>query len=147
VSITDQDLEGLVSVVATSTKAYMHGEMRRYHDLIRHADDFTLMPPYGGGPVRDMDVSEEALDARSRYFRGGEAELEVCETHASGDLAVIVAIERQRGLVGDFPEQDWSLRITLVFRRVGSEWQLVHRHADPLVREIGMERMAALARE
>jgi len=61
-------------------------------------------------------------------------------------MAVLVAIERQHGEVGGMPDQDWSLRVTLVFRHEGSEWRLVHRHADPLVHAISMERMAALAR-
>ena len=58
----------------------------------------------------------------------------------------MVVIERQHGRVGDLPDQDWSLRVTLVFRREGSEWRLVHRHADPLVRRIPFENMAQLAR-
>jgi len=40
----------------------------------------------------------------------------------------------------------WSLCVTLVFRHEGAEWQLVRRHADPLVHAISMEHMAALAR-
>jgi ketosteroid isomerase-like protein len=79
-------------------------------------------------------------------FQGGEADLELVETYASGDMAVLVAIERQHGEVGGMPDQDWSLRVTLVFRHEGSEWRLVHRHADPLVHAISMEHMAALAR-
>ena len=79
-------------------------------------------------------------------FRGGEADLELVQSHASGDMAVLVAIERQHGEVGGMPDQDWSLRVTLVFRREGPGWRLVHRHADPLVHAISMEHMAALAR-
>ena len=120
--------------------------MRTYATLMRHADDFTLLAPSGGEPRRGFDESDAALEALARYFRGGEAELEVFETYVSGDLAVLVAIERQRGIVGDLPEQDLSLRVTLLFRREGSEWRLLHRHADPLVHEISEAHLGALAR-
>jgi hypothetical protein len=51
-----------------------------------------------------------------------------------------------RGDVGGLPDQDWSLRVTQVYRREGSEWRLVHRHADPLVKGISVEQAAAIAR-
>jgi ketosteroid isomerase-like protein len=58
-----------------------------------------------------------------------------------------VVIERQRGTVRDLPEQDWSLRVTWVFRRGGeSGWEVVHRHADALVHPIDHERLGRLAR-
>jgi ketosteroid isomerase-like protein len=120
--------------------------MRTYVAHITHADDYTLMPPTGGDTRRGFDGSDEALAALSGYFQSGEAELEVAETYASDDLVVLVAVERQHGVVGGMPEQDWSLRVTLVWRREGADWQLVHRHADPLVHEIGMDQVAILAR-
>jgi len=43
-------------------------------------------------------------------------------------------------------KRDWSLRLTLVFRRVGDRWQIVHRHADPLVQAIPFDHLAELAR-
>jgi hypothetical protein len=43
-------------------------------------------------------------------------------------MVVLVTIERVRGEVGGLEEQDWTLRVTQVYRREGGEWQLVHRH-------------------
>jgi ketosteroid isomerase-like protein len=142
----EADLAGLVGRTAEATAAFMGGDMVRYAALMPHTGDYTLLPPYGGDAVRGFDSSPAALAALARWFQGGEAELELIETYASGDLAVLVAIERQHGVVGGLPEQDWSLRVTLVFRRDASGWRLAHRHADALVHPIGHEQLAALAR-
>ena len=72
--------------------------------------------------------------------------MDVVESYASGDFVVLVLIERQHGKVGGLPDQDWSLRVTMLFRREGDDWQLLHRHADPLLHEIDLQRAAALAR-
>ncbi len=83
----------------------------------------------------------------AQFFRGGEAKVELVETYAAGPLVVLVVIERQHGTIGDLPEQDWSLRVTWVFRRTEeSDWEVVHRHADALVHAIDHERLGALAR-
>jgi ketosteroid isomerase-like protein len=143
---TDEDLAGLVRRAAEANAAFMRGDMAGYVELIPHADDYTLMAPFGGAPVRGFDAAPERLAELARYFQAGTSELEVVRTYASGDLAVLVAIERQRGEVGGLPEQDWPLRVTQVFRREGTGWRLAHRHADPLVKNIGLERAAAIAR-
>jgi ketosteroid isomerase-like protein len=144
-NVTDGDVTELVRSVAEATSAYMRGDIQTYLTLIKHGDDYTLMAPYGGEPRRGFDV-EQALESTPKMFRGGEADLELVESYASGDIAVLVVIERQHGEVGGLPDQDWSLRVTWVFRREGPEWRLVHRHADPLVHAISLEHMAVIAR-
>ncbi len=144
--ITDEELAELIRRTAEADSAFMRGDMSRYLTLITHADDYTLMAPFGGEPTRGFDTSPERLEALARYFQNGEAELDVVQTYTSGDLVVLVVIERQHGEVGGLPDQDWSLRVTWVFRRDGSEWRQVHRHADPLVHGISLEQLAALAR-
>jgi ketosteroid isomerase-like protein len=124
----------------------MRGDIRRYLALIKPAEDHTLMAPAGGELIRGRDDSDEAIEITSRYFQAGDADLEVVQTYASCDLVVMAAIERQHGEVGGLPDQDWSLRVTLVFRREGSEWRQVHRHADPLVHGISLEQASAIAR-
>jgi ketosteroid isomerase-like protein len=145
--VTDAELAALVQRITEAAQALIGGDVDGYAARIEHADDYTLMSPYGGDPVRGFDDSERALDGLRQFFRGGEAQVEVVETYASGDLVVLVVVERQRGTVGDLPEQDWSLRVTWVFRRIGeSDWEVVHRHADALVHAIDHERLGALAR-
>lgn len=91
-------------------------------------------------------MSREYRARLARFFKSGKTDLELVQAYASGDLAVLAIIERQRAEVGGLPEQDWSLRVTLVFRREGAAWRLAHRHADPLVRGISLEQAAAIAR-
>ena len=103
------------------------------------------MNPFGGRPARYDDRSE-SLRAAASYFKGGDAKLEVEQVHAWGDTVVLVMIERQHGQVGGLPDQAWPLRVTQVYRRVGSDWRVVHRHADPLVHRLELEQAAALVR-
>jgi ketosteroid isomerase-like protein len=144
--VTDDDLAELIELAAEATSAFIGGDMRRYFRLIEHTDDYTLMEPTGGEVTHGSDVSEERIAEMARFFKTGDGTLEVVQTYASGELAVLVAVERQSGVVGDYPLQDWSLRVTLVFRREGSTWQLAHRHADALVHPITFDRLAELAR-
>jgi ketosteroid isomerase-like protein len=144
--INDEDIAQLTRDVEAAAVAFIRGDMRTYLSLIRHAEDYTLLPPFGGGAHRGFDHSEEAVEAMANQFQGGEATLELIRSYVSGDLAVLVAIERQHGLVLDLPDQDWSLRVTLVFRRHEDGWQLAHRHADPLTHPVEHGLVAALAR-
>jgi ketosteroid isomerase-like protein len=144
--LIDNDLAELTRHVAMAASAFIRGDIRTYLTYIKHADDYTLMSPAGGEPVRGFDDSAANIDAMERYFQAGEANLEIVQTYASGNLAVLVVIERQHGVIGGLPEQDWSLRVTLVFRHDAGEWWLVHRHADALVHPITREQLSALAR-
>jgi ketosteroid isomerase-like protein len=104
------------------------------------------MPPTGGPTRHGSDFSPEKIEMLEEFFAGsGDGDFELEQSYAGGDLAVLVGVERQYGTVAGI-EQDWSLRVTLVFRRAGSGWRLVHRHADALVHPIDVEHVSRLAR-
>jgi ketosteroid isomerase-like protein len=145
-SDTGQDVAALVRVTEEANKALVSGEIDKYLALTRHSKDYLLMNPFGGTPTRGFEDTPERRAGMKEFFRSGTLAQEVVATWQSGDLAVLVTIERARCEVGGLPEQDWSLRVTQVFRRDGSEWQLVHRHADPLANGITVQQAAALAR-
>ena len=140
-------LKGLVERIERANAAFMRGDMETWRRLASPiSEDFTLMQPFGGAWSRGFDDSPEHLQELARYFRNGETTSELVETYVTDDMVVLVIVERQHGEVGGLPDQDWSLRVTQVFRRRGGQWEYVHRHADPLVRHIGLERAAGLAR-
>jgi ketosteroid isomerase-like protein len=142
----DQDVAALIRRSADANKALVRGDIDGYLELIEHSKDYTLMNPFGGAPTRGFVNSPERRAAMAKFFEHGTLEQEIVATYASGDLIVLVAVERVRAKVAGVPEQDWPLRVTQVFRRAGAGWQLVHRHADPLVTGITLEQAAALAR-
>lgn len=128
--------------------ALMRGDIAGYRATMPLADDFTLMSPFGGPPTTSGRYTEAQWAAIGRFFRHGrDSTFELVRSYRSPELVVLAAIERSRVEVGDLPSQDWALRVTLVFRRDGGQWLLVHRHADPLVAGISVAQSAALARD
>jgi ketosteroid isomerase-like protein len=142
----DDAVADLVKGAEEKNAAFIRGDMERWSRLVHIAPDFTLMQPFGGPASHGFDASPKRLAELSQYFKNGEARLEVSQTYESDGLVVLVMIERQRIEVGGLPAQDWSLRVTEVYRKDGSEWQLVHRHADPLVQRITLQQASMLAR-
>jgi ketosteroid isomerase-like protein len=139
-----EEIVNLTQRTAEANTALVRGDIDRYLALTEHATRYTLMAPFGGAPTRGFDPSSRA--AMAEFFKSGTFEQEVVATYAAGDLVVLVTIEHVRAEIGGLPEQNWSLRVTQVFRREGVAWRLVHRHADPLVNGIRLEQAAALAR-
>ncbi len=78
--VTDDELARLVERVTEAAQALISGDSRRYAALIRHADDYTLMSPYGGDVVWGFDDSESGLDGLASFFRGGDASVDVVQT-------------------------------------------------------------------
>lgn len=144
--VTENDVATLTKRSADANAALVKGDIDTYLTLIKHAPDYTLMAPFGGAPARGFDDSSEHRTSMARFFKSGTLQQESVATCYSGNLVVLVTVERVRAVIAELPEQDWSLRVTQIFRRDGSTWQLVHRHADPLVNSISVDQAAALAR-
>lgn len=142
----DAEVAELVEISAKANAAFVRGDVETYRKLVVPSDDFTLMSPFGGKPSRAADITERTWAEIADYFRNGDFEQQVVQTYASPDMIVLVVTEHMQGEVGGLPRQKWQLRVTLVYRRVGSEWLLAHRHADPLVEDLPLAELATLAR-
>jgi hypothetical protein len=144
--ISAADITEIVARAAQMNDAFMNGRMDRWLTLANPSADFSIMTPFGGWTAGGFDVSPERMASMAQRFPSASTSLEVIATYASGDMVVLAAVERQHAIVGDLPPQDWSLRVTLIFRRKEAGWELVHRHADPLVGGISLDQAAIIAR-
>lgn len=144
--LLNQTVADLVQRSADANAALMRGDIRTYRSLITLTDDFTLFSPFGGTPTRGVDMTNERWAAMGRFFRNGTLRQDLVQAYASDDMVVLAIIEHGHGEVGGLPAQDWPLRVTLVYRRDGTQWRLAHRHADPLVAGVTLDEAAALAR-
>ncbi|GLS32526.1 Ketosteroid isomerase homolog [Mesorhizobium albiziae] len=143
----DRTVAELVRRSEEANDALMRGDVDRYRALVPLTDDFTLMSPFGGTPSRSAGLTEEEWAAIGRFFRNGMLKQELVETYGSADMIVLVVTEHALHVeVGSLPAQDWSLRVTLVYRREGPDWLLAHRHADSLANGVTLEQAAELAR-
>jgi ketosteroid isomerase-like protein len=141
----DDEVRKLIEVSEESNQALVRGDIERYLALINQADDFTLMSPFGGEP-RQGRISDARMREIGKFFKNGTLRQELVHAYSSPDMVVLATIEHCHVEAGGLPAQDWTLRVTLVYRREGSGWRLVHRHADPLRHPITVTDSAALAR-
>lgn len=132
---------------AAGLAALMRGDGKTYYDSIGGlTEDFVLMAPVGGPPTKAADYPPERFEQMGRFFRNGAFEQQVLATYATEDMIVLATIEGGEVEVGSLPRQPWRLRVTTVFVRQGGGWKMAHRHADPLVSGISLQRSAELAR-
>jgi ketosteroid isomerase-like protein len=141
----DHEVAALAQRSEQANDALMRGDVVRWRSLLTPAPDFMLMSPFGGTPSH-VQPTPERMAQLARFFEGGTLHHELVASYGSPDLIVLAVIEHANVAVGGAPKQDWALRVTLVYRRVGADWQLVHRHADPLGHSITLEQAAALGR-
>ena len=79
----DAEIAALVGRATEAASAIVQGDMSTYLSLIHHAEDYTLMAPYGGPVTHGFDGSEESIAAMESFT-----------TEAQGHRKVIFAVLR-----------------------------------------------------
>jgi ketosteroid isomerase-like protein len=134
-----REIEAVAAQAAEAHAHLMRGDIAAYRRTIHIAPDFILMNPFGGAPT-GSPKSDAHWEQIGRFFQGGrDARFDLVASYRSDDMIVLVANESAHVAVGSLPAQDWTLRVTLVFRRDAGRWLLAHRHADPLARGISLK--------
>jgi hypothetical protein len=140
---TAAEIAALVAELDRARQAWISGRLETTAtDAMLQDDAMTLFGPFGGEAVTPSPVQAKV----AALFHGGSGSLEVVNAVAEGDLVVLVLIERNEVLFeGRAAPEPWVLRTTQVFRRDGTRWRRLHRHADPLIARRSLDDTLAIA--
>lgn len=125
-------LEAAIAQSHVALDAILNGDPSLYLALFADSEDITLGNPFGPFGKGRQAVAATLANAASKYQQG-KARVERIALYADENLATLVEIEHDGAqLTGRAEFTEFSLRVTSLYRRFGSEWRLVHRHADPI---------------
>jgi hypothetical protein len=129
-AVADADAQELVDAIRVAQTQWVNGQFNPLFDL----SEATIHGPFGGPPAGGPGLSEGQAAVASR-FHDGTTDIEVVNTIACGDdIVCVVLVEWNTTRFDDDRDPRlWILRSTMLFRRDGNKWTLLHRHADPLV--------------
>ena len=116
-----------------AASAYVNGDGGPVDALATDTAPASFFGPGGGAVTEPSAIRDAYRSGAGMFAAGGESRLEVLDARASGDIAYWCGIQHATvRLASDGSTVEMPLRITEIFRREGSTWRLVHRHADPL---------------
>lgn len=130
---SEAGFDDAVAAYRRALDALVKGDPRPVTEFYSRRDDVTLanpiLPPQIGPAAVDKAIAQAA-----GYLRDGSVlGFEEVSRYGTSDLGYVVQIERiQARFAGSADITPHALRVTMIFRREGDTWKVVHRHADPI---------------
>jgi ketosteroid isomerase-like protein len=119
-----------------ASAAYVSGDATPLAALSATSGEASFFGPMGGEVVGAKKVLARYIKDAAHFDRGSENVIKVLQMGASDGLAFVVARQKTKAkLAGNPRKVPMELRVTEIFRKSGSTWKLIHRHADMLAKE------------
>jgi ketosteroid isomerase-like protein len=133
VSGSQIDFNGAVDAYRQALHAYMTDDPKPALEFFSRRDDVTLANPLGSLHRGPAEVAQAAEEGAAQVSEGSVGGFQEVSRYSTPDLGYVVQIERtQARLAGSGNISPIALRATMIFRREGDTWRVVHRHADPI---------------
>ncbi|HET7585879.1 MAG TPA: nuclear transport factor 2 family protein [Gemmatimonadaceae bacterium] len=116
-----------------ASDAYVQGDPEPLSHIVARSSPATFFPPVGGYTQGTDEVASRYTRDAAAFERGSSFTFEILQMTSSEGVAYWTGFMRgQARMRGKDEPISMSLRVTEIFRREGSAWKMVHRHADPL---------------
>ena len=127
------DFDDAVEAYRQSLVPFLNGDPKPATEFFSRRDDVTLANPLGPPRRGPADVEKAITEAAAHFSDGSIKAFEEVSRYSTADLGYVVHIERTEArLAAGQNMTPFALRATIIFRREGDTWNVVHRHADPI---------------
>lgn len=125
------DFEAFFAGRTRAAEAYTNGDYSPLAPLVAGEGAATFHSPQGDTVSGPEAVAERYRKDVGSFQAGGRSRFEILQKGASGDLGFWTGFQVATVKPRSSPAPiEMRIRVTEVFRRMGGEWKLVHRHAD-----------------
>jgi len=132
-NVSKSGFDDAVEAYRRALEPFMTGDPTPVMAFFSRREDITLANPLGPPRRGPVEVDKAVAEAASNLRDGSVLGCEEVARYSTPDLGYVVQIERnQARLPGSENVVPIALRVTMVFRREGDTWKVVHRHADPI---------------
>ena len=128
--MTDDALAKTLEQTTAALAAMLNGNPDPAIDSWAESDEVTLFGAWGPIEKGHKAVTDTMRWVGSRFTGADAVGVEHTVIASSGDLAYTVGLERGSVSVQGGPPRDVVIRVTHIYRRIGGDWKLMHRHAD-----------------
>lgn len=129
-SLTTADFDEFMGRCHDALAHQGKGQSQPFLALWSDTSDVTLMAAVGGYE-RGFDGVSGLLSHVSKSLNWEGFRTENLATRVEGDVAFTAELERMTRTV-DGHEEAMTIRATQIYRRVGGDWKVIHRHGDVL---------------
>ena len=131
-AVASGDFDLAIQETRHALNAFVRGDPTPILSIFSERDDVVLANPFGP-PRRGRIEVEKATEQAAALFRDGTCRYEEISRYVTPELGYIHELERAEAKAGGSDEFSVvSLRVTMIYRREGETWKIVHRHADPI---------------
>ena len=125
-------LDEFLAQIEAAQRELVQGRPEPFKALWSQSADVTLGGGLGGPFEKGWDRVGVRLSWVGTQYREGTRVHEQIASAEGPDFAYLVQRETIRSKTADGNPQVQELRSTMIFRREGGRWRIVHRHADTL---------------
>ncbi|KVE27425.1 hypothetical protein WS67_11670 [Burkholderia singularis] len=125
------EFDSFFAVRTKAAEAYVSGDPVPLDKLVVKQGDATFHSPRGDSLSGAAEVAARYISDAKIFEPGGKSRLDILQQATDNELAFWTGYQIATvQLKGQQHPSDMRIRVTEVFRRVGDDWKLVHRHAD-----------------